>query len=301
MNLKARNKINKGKYGYLFIAPYFITFLIFGLFPIIYTFYLSFTKWKGGKALPVMVGFSNYERLIHDTFFFKSIGNTIYMWLLCIVPQMIFALFLAVVLSQYRVRGKEFFRAIFYLPNLVTMASVAVLFRFIMDWQTGALNQILMNLNIIHSPVNWFQSTFATPLTVAFINWWMWFGYSMIIFMSGIKAISNDLFEAAIVDGAGKWQVFSNITLPLIRPTVLYSIITSLIGGMTLFDVPFVLTNGDGSPQGSILTMVMYLYNTAFRNYNYGYGATIGVGLFLIIMVMVAIAYKIINRKPMYE
>lgn len=295
-----KSKINKGKWGYIFTAPYFITFFIFGVFPILYTFYLSFTKYKGtGKAK--FVGLDNYTRLISDKYFYTSIGNTMYMWLLCIVPQMVCALILAVLLTQSKLKGKGFFRAIFYLPNLVTMSSVAVLFIFIMDWQSGALNKILMNLHLINANVNWLQSTVATPMVVAFISWWMWFGYSMIIFMAGIQAISQDIIEAAVVDGTNKRQMLLNITLPLIRPTVLYSIITSLIGGMIMFDIPFVLTNGDGSPQGSILTMVMYLYNTAFRNYNYGYAATIGTGLFVLITIMVVIVYKVINRKPVYE
>lgn len=295
-----KSKINKGKWGYLFIAPYFITFFIFGVFPILYTFYLSFTKYKG-TGTPKFVGLQNYTRLFEDKFFYTSIGNTLYMWLLCIIPQMLCALILAVVLTQSKLKGKGFFRAIFYLPNLVTMSSVAVLFTFIMDWQCGALNKILVGLHLISSNVNWLQSTTATPMIVAFINWWMWFGYSMIIFMAGIQAISQDVIEAAVVDGANSRQMLTNITLPLIRPTVLYNIITSLIGGMIMFDVPFVLTNGDGSPQGSILTMVMYLYNTAFRNYNYGYGATIGTGLFVIITIMVVIVYKFINRKQESE
>ena len=299
--MRKKKSVSKNRWGYLFIAPYFIIFSIFGIFPILYTFYLSFTKWKGGVVAPEFIGLENYQRLLTDTFFFKSIGNTIYMWLLCVLPQMVCALILAVVLSQSKIKGKGFFRAIFYLPNLLTMSSVAVLFRFIMDWQAGALNKILLALNAIDSPINWFQSTSATPMTVSFINWWMWFGYSMIIFMSGIKAISDDVYEAAIVDGANKKQLLFKITLPLLRPTVIYSIITSLIGGMIMFDIPFVLTNGDGSPQGSILTMVMYLYNNAFRNYNYGYAATIGTGLFVIILIMVIIAYKFINRKPTYE
>lgn len=295
-----KTNVNKGKYGYVFIAPYFIIFSIFGAFPILYTFYLSLTNWNGiGKAK--IIGFKNFATVFHDKFFFQSIGNTVLMWVISVVPQMICALVIAVVLVQSKIKAKSFFRAIFYLPNLVTCSSVAVLFSFIMDWQAGALNKMLLGMHIINSPINWFQSTIATPITVGFINWWMWFGYTMIIFMAGIQAISNDVIEAAIVDGANGIQTLCYITLPLIRPTVIYNVITSLIGGMTMFDIPFVLTNGDGSPQGSILTMVMYLYNTAFRNYHYGYAAAIGTELFIMIGIMVFIAYKIMNRKPVYD
>jgi multiple sugar transport system permease protein len=296
-----RKSLDKSHYGYLFIAPYFIAFFLFGIFPILYSFYLSFTKWNGSIAKPSFIKLANYERLIQDTVFFKSIGNTLIMWTVSIIPQMIFAIILAALLTNSKLKGKEAFRGIYYLPNLITMASVAVLFRFLMDWQSGALNRVLMSFHIIGSPVNWLQDVTSTRLTVSFISWWMWFGYSMIIFMAGIKAISEDVFEAATVDGASKGQCFWNITLPLLRPTMVYSIITSLIGGMTMFDVPFVLTNGDGAPQGGILTMVMYLYNTAFRNYNFGYGATIGTGLFLIILVAVILAYKLVNKNESYD
>ena len=298
--MKVFSKINKSRYAYMFIAPYFIAFSIFGLYPILYSFYLSFTKWGGTKSAPKFVGLANYERLVTDSVFFDSIKNTLIMWGANIIPQLLFAIFLAVVLTSWRIRGKEFFRAIFYLPNLVTMASVAVLFGFLLDWRTGALNKILMNLNVIDKEVNWLQNTTATRGTVSFINWWMWFGNTMIIFMAGIKTISEEIYEAAIVDGANKWQTFKDITLPLLKPTMLYVVITSLIGGMTMFDVPAVLTNGDGSPQGSILTMVMYLYNTAFKNFNFGYGATIGSGLFLLMLGAVTFAYKIINRQSSY-
>lgn len=299
--MKAFSKINKNRYAYMFIAPYFIAFSLFGLYPILYSFYLSFTKWGGTKAAPKFIGLTNYERLVKDTMFFTSIKNTLIMWTANIIPQLLFAIFLAVVLTGWKVKGKEFFRGIFYLPNLVTMASVAVLFGFLLDWRTGALNKILMSLNIIDKEVNWLQSTTATRGTVSFINWWMWFGNTMIIFMAGIKTISEEIYEAAIVDGANKWQTFKDITLPLLKPTMLYIVVTSLIGGMTMFDVPAVLTNGDGSPQGSILTMVMYLYNTAFKNYNFGYGATIGSGLFILMLVAVALAYRLINRQSSYE
>lgn len=299
--MSKKKHVDKSRFAYYFIAPYFITFLIFGVYPILYSFYLSFTKWNGMTAKPEFVNIQNYITLFHDKFFFKSISNTLIMWGLNIIPQIIFALILAVILTDEKLKGRDIFRGLYYLPNLVTMSSVAVLFSFILDWKTGALNKILVNMHIISQPVNWLQNITATRSAVAFINWWMWFGYSMIIFMAGIKSISNDVFEAARVDGASKWQTFSKVTLPLIRPTMIYTVITSLIGGLTMFDVPFVLTNGDGSPQGSITTMVIYLYNTAFKNYNYGYGATVGVGLFCLTLVSVVAAYKFLNKNPIYE
>jgi multiple sugar transport system permease protein len=129
----------------------------------------------------------------------------------------------------------------------------------------------------------------------------MWFGYTMIIFMAGIKAIPEEIFEAACIDGANKWQVFCRITLPCLKPTMLYQVITALIGGMTMFDIPYVLSGGNGSPQSSVLTMVMYLYNSTFQNYNFGYGATIGVVLFVIIIIFAAIAFKLMRSGQAAE
>ena len=300
--LKKLSKGDKyGYHGYAFIAPFFIVLIIFVVIPIIYSLNLSFTKWDGSIIPAKYTGLDNYKRLVHDTTFFKSIANTWIIWLANVIPQMVFGLGLAVLLSERKLRGKGLFRGVYYLPNLVTMASVGALFYFILDWQSGTLNRILMSLHIISEPINWLQDIVATRGAVAFTLWWMWFGYSMIIFMAGLKSIPDELFEAARVDGANRRQVFWHITLPMLRPIILYQVITSVIGGMTMFDVPFVLSGGEGAPQSSVLTMVMYLYNTTFKNYNFGYGATIGVGLFVMIMFFVAVAFKLINRKVANE
>ncbi|SHF39797.1 multiple sugar transport system permease protein [Caldanaerobius fijiensis DSM 17918] len=214
---------------------------------------------------------------------------------------MVLAVFLAVLLTEKTIRGISFFRAIFYVPNLVTAASIGVLFSILLDWQTGTVNKLLLSMGFIKAPINWLNEPVYARATVSLIQFWQWFGPSMIFFIAGIKAIPIELYEAAYVDGATKWKVFWTITLPLLRPVVLYQAITSLIGGMQIFDVPMTLTDGLGSPEKSILTMVMYLYNTAFKNNNYGYAAALGYALFLIILVFSIISFKIINRKSIYE
>ena len=258
-------------------------------------------KWDGSRSPAVFVGLSNYRRLIQDKYFFMSIGNTWIMWLCGFIPQMVIALWLAVVLNDDHFKGRSIFRAIFYLPNLITMASIGALFSFILDWQTGSLNKILMSMHIISHKINWLQSPAATRGAVSFALWWIWFGYSMIIFMAGLKTISSDYYDAACVDGASKWQSFKYITLPLLQPTILYQVVTSVIGGLTLFDVPFVLSGGNGAPLYKSLTMVMYLYNTAFKNYNFGYSGAIGVGLFIMVAILVGISFKVIYKKKVYE
>jgi len=299
--LKRKNKLDKGRYGIFFIIPYFVAYIVFSIYPIIYSFYISFQKWDGMSPDATFVGLANYSKLIHDPVFYQSIINTFTIWGFAIVPQMGFAILLAVWFNNSKMMGKETFRAIFYLPNLITPAAVALLFSFIFDWQTGAANNILLKFHIVSEPINWFLGEMTSRGIMSLIAWWMWFGYSMIIFGAGLKNIPTELYEAASIDGASAWQSFTSITIPLLRPTILYSCVTSLIGGMQMFDVPYVLTGGTGRPGNTTLTMVMYLYNTAFQNLNYGYGAAIGYGLFMLILIFSIITFKVINRNAEYE
>lgn len=295
---KKKNKVDKGKYGIYFVIPYFVTFLLFSLYPVIYTLIISLKKWDGMSVNQTFVGFKNYVTLIHDALFYQSIVNTLIMWICGVVPQMIFALLLAVLFnSAKKIKGKEFFRAAMYLPNLITPSAVAVLFVFLFDWQTGAVNKILLNLHVINEPINWFLSEYASRGIMSLVSWWMWFGYSTIIFGAGLNNIPAELYESASIDGATPWQSFKSVTIPLLKPTVLFAAVTSLIGGMQTFEIPYVMTGGQGGPNNKTLTVVMYLYNTAFQNSNYGYGAAIGYGLFILILVFSIITFKFINRN----
>jgi len=283
-------KARTHRYGYLFMAPFLLTFLLFQAYPILYTLYLSFTKYKSDT----FAGFANYQHLFGDKTFWLSMSNTWAIWLGCIVPQIIFALLLAVILSQYKLRGAGFFRTVFYLPNLVTAASVGILFSVLMDWQTGAVNKLLLQAGFIREPINWMGIPALAQGLVSLIQWWMWFGYSTIIITAGVKTISGDVIEAAIVDGANSMQRFFHITLPLIQPTMVYVIVTSLIGGMQIFDIPMALTGGDGKPQKALMTMTLYLYNTAFKNRNYAYGATVSYGIFAVILVFTLVFFRVL-------
>lgn len=279
------------RYGYLFVAPFVLAFLMFQAYPILYTLVLSFTKFKvGGFA-----GLSNYQHLLGDKTFWLSVSNTWVIWLGCFIPQVVFALLLAVMLSQYKLRGAGLFRAVFYLPNLVTAASIGILFGVLMDWQTGVVNRLLLQMGVIGEPVNWMGTPVTARSLTSFIQWWMWFGYSTIIITAGIKAISGDVIEASIVDGANSTQRFFRITLPLIQPTMVYVMVTSLIGGMQIFDIPMVLTGGDGKPQKALMTMALYVYNTAFRSNNYAYGSTVSYGIFVIILVFTLIFFRVLS------
>lgn len=293
---KKRSTLNKSRYGYLFIAPFFVVFAVFGLYPVLYTAFLSFKSWDGLAAVK-SAGGKNYARLLTDVVFYQSLWNTFRIWIVNFIPQLLSALVLSAVFTFYKIRGKNFFRASFYLPNLITAASVGLLFNLLFNGDKSAVNHLLVFLGVQKAPFDFFNSTVFTSGLVSYIQWWMWFGYTTVIVMAGITTVDPGIYDAAMVDGATKGQTYRKITLPLIRPTLIYLTITSIIGGMQLFDVPATLTNGLGDPRKSILTTSMYLYNQGFKNHNYGYASAVSAGLFLIIMILSAFSMKAMQRK----
>lgn len=285
----------KRKYGYFLIAPFFIVFLVFGLYPIIYTFYLSFFQWDGISDLSFH-GVMNYKVMLEDPIFWLSIRNTLKIWIVNFIPQIGFALLLAGIFTFNKIRGMSFFRAIFYLPNLLTAASVGLLFNLLFQGDNSVINTLLLNIGIIGEPIRFFSSPVFTSLITSYVQWWMWFGYTLIIIMAGMSSIDESIYEAAMIDGANKLRIFRSITIPQIRPTIIYLMLTSIIGGMQLFDVPATITDGMGAPDKSILTISMYIYNHGFKSYNMGYAATLSIGLFVVIAIL-SIIYLLVQRK----
>ncbi len=290
-------------YGYIFILPFFIFFISLQLYPILYTFFLSFTNLSTSAPEGDFIGFSNYIRLFTDKFFLQSIWNTWRIWILNFIPQLIFAVGLASILTRDKIRGRSLFRGVYFLPNLVTAASVGVLFNVLLGWKEGTINNILVALRIIPetAKIHFLASPVWISSSVSIILWWMWFGHSMILFMAAIIAVPRDLYDAAAVDGANAWNSFWKITLPQIRPVMVYVLITSLIGGLNNFDIPFVMGEGQnlggGGPQKAILTMVMHLYNMAFTGGRQrGYAAAIAVALFIMVLIFSLIIFRAMTR-----
>lgn len=220
------------------------------------------------------------------------------------IPQLIFALLLATILTRSKIIGKDIFRGVYFLPNLVTAASVGILFNVLLSWQSGAINQILVALRIIteEEKIHFLASPFWTSTAVSVILWWMWFGHSMILFMAAMVSVPNEYYDAASVDGANAWQSFWKITIPQIRPVMIYVLVTSLIGGMNNFDIPFVIGEGQnlgtGGPLNSILTMVMHLYKMAFTGGRQrGYAAAVAFAIFFIVLICSAIIFKLMSRE----
>lgn len=286
-------------YGLLFCMPFVIAFLVFSVYPVFRTLQMSFMNYKGfGKE--TFVGFANYIRAFKDPLYWDAFVNTLKMWGVNIVLQLGLALLLTIAFNdmKYRIRGLGFFRAVYYLPNLIACTSVAFLFKTLLDWKFGSVNQILLSLHLIGAPVNWLTGKDATAqIVVGVVGAWMWFGNSFIMLMAGVQGINTSYFEAATIDGANRWQIFAKITMPLLRPVMLYVAVTSLIGGLQLFDIPYLISGTEGKPGRALYTAVFYLYTTAFKNNQMGYAAALAFVLFMIIAVFCAIAFKLMNRK----
>ena len=296
---KKKGALDVNRYGLLFCIPFIITFLIFSVYPVIRTFSMSFTDYKGyGKADIVM--FDNYTRALSDPLLWDAFVNTLKIWGVNIVLQLGLALLLTVLFSdiKYKMKGLSIFRAIFYLPNLIACTSVAFLFKTLLDWQYGSINQVLMEIVLISEPINWLGGSGLTAqMVVGVIGAWMWFGNSFIMLMAGVQGVSRDYYEAATIDGAGRWTIFFKVTLPLLKPIMMYVAITSLIGGLQLFDIPYLISGTKGLPGRSLFTAVFYLFNMAFTNRQMGYAAAIAFVLFAIIAVCSFIAFKMMNSK----
>ncbi len=282
----------RSRYGLVFVTPYFIVFAVFGIYPILYSLYLSFTNSNGFSES--FVGLANYAHLLHDQLFYQALGNTVTIWLISIIPQVTLALVLALILNEKFIKGRHFFRAVFFLPNIVTPVTIGVLVDLMFDWQTGFVNKLFMSLGLIQQPIYWFGHPFLTQLVVGGVMCWQWFGYNMLIFIAGLQSIDPELYEAAAMDGATKPQMALRISLPLLRPVLLFIVITSIIGGLQIFDVPMMVGNAVGN---ATQTLLVFLYKTGFVNFNYGYAAAIAYATFVIIVVFTLISFKLANRR----
>lgn len=292
----------KDKIGYLFITPFVVVFVLFNAYPILFTFYLSMTRYKGfGRK--IFVGVDNFKLLFKDPNLVDAFLNTLKIWGVNIAFQLFLALLLVMIFSdiKYKVKGLGFFRVIFYLPNLIAAATIALIFMKLLDKDYGVVNQILFSIGWIDTPIKWLTDPIIAQMSVSGIQTWMWFGNSFILFMASVQAVSKEVYEAARIDGAGRIQVLLNVTIPSIKPIMMYVMVTGLIGGLQLFDIPFLITDGKGFPEGSLNTMIVYIYNMAFVHKNYGYAAALSFMLFIVIMIFTAVFTVMTNKKELSE
>lgn len=304
--------ISYAKYGYMFIAPFFLVYCFFQIWPLLQTFILSFQG--NGADAGTAVGFDNYATILFGSgegmgrrakamqeLFLTSFKNTIILWFGNFIPQILLSLLLAVWFtdSKLHIPGVGFFKVVMYLPNIITAVSVAALFmRFISNSQLSAVNTLLL-LNGSDS-VNFEASAAWSRGIVMFIQTWLWFGNTMIMMMSGIMGINPSLFEAAAIDGASSGQVLRKVTLPLLRPMVVYTLITSMIGGLQMFDIPYLYHTGAGKINANLRTVAVFVYEqfragAKVHQPDYGIAGAASVILFIITAALGILVFRM-NR-----
>ena len=304
--------VSYNKWGYIFLIPFIVVYVTFQLVPLFNTIYWSFFKYfRDGMTIigPEVVWFENYKTLFATPDIWKYTANTLIMWIMGFVPQIVVSLLLGSWFADNRLRLKcqAFFKTVIYLPNLIMASAMAMLF-FTLFAKTGPINSMLLQISDFFvtiglanepwmtEPFDFLYNTWSVRSIVAFMNFLMWFGNTTILLMAGMMGIDASLFEAAEVDGATPTQVFWRITLPLLRPILIYVMITSLIGGLQMFDVPQILTNGGGEPDRTSLTLIMYLNKHLFSK-NFGLGGALSVALFALTGVLSMIVYKFSNSN----
>ncbi|WP_084012710.1 carbohydrate ABC transporter permease [Thermobifida halotolerans] len=278
---------------YLFISPFFLLFAVFGLFPLLYTVWVSLHDWTLLGGNQGFVGLDNYVRLVQDEKFWNSLYNTFGIFLIAVIPQLLLAMFLADTLSR-RIRAVNFFRMGLLLPYLTSVAAVAIVFSQLFGTQFGLVNYALGFLGI--DPINWQGGTLSSWAVIAVMVDWRWTGYNALIYLAAMSAIPRDLYEAASIDGASRMRQFWQITVPMLRPTIIFTVIVSTIGQMQLFTEPVIFGDVSGGTQGQFQTTMMLIFEEAFRFNNYGYGSAIAWMLFMLVVVISALNALLSSR-----
>lgn len=296
---KKNGSISYAKWGYIFLIPFFLVYVVFSLVPLISVFYNSFFEnyMSGLKQIgPNFVGFENYATLF-DNNLGKYFYNTLLIWVLGFIPQITISLLLASWFTnlRLRLRATGLYKTIIYLPNLIMASAFALLF-FVLFSDAGPVNDVLMHIGIIDQPYRFLSEVAGTRGLVIAMNFLLWFGNTTILLMAGIMGIDNSLIEAAEIDGAKSFQMFRLITMPLLKPILIYVMITSMIGGLQLFDVPQILTNGSGSPDRTSTTLIMLLNNHLYSK-NYGLGGALSVILLIVSAVLSLLVYDSMTRE----
>jgi lactose/L-arabinose transport system permease protein len=286
------HEIVRSRWGYLFISPFFIFYAIFGLYPMLFSIYLSLTTWKGVGPLE-FVGFDNFTRLIRDRVFWQAMQNGAILFMLYVPVMLFLALVLAVVLNSGRVRGFRFFRTIIFLPFITNMVAAGFAFRILLTQNNGLINIALGTVGI--PPVPWLESMWGARVSLALLIIWAWLGYNMVIMLAGLQTIDNDLNEAAMVDGATPIGAFFHITIPLMRPVILFCAITSLMGSFGLFAEVTTLTQG--GPANATITPLIRIYNAAFGSLQFGYASALAYTYFAIIFMATILQFRVFGKE----
>jgi len=287
-------KINRQRSAYLFISPFFVDFLVFGLFPILFSVYLSLTDWSGLGSMK-FVGLKNFVRLLNDERFLLSIRNMFILWLGHIFFLLILAFLVAVILDAPMIKGRSIYRTMVYLPNVTPIAVMGLVFGFIFEFNFGVLNSLLANIGFSAFP--WLTDQNWIKVSIILVNLWGATGWYMVILLAGLQNIDATLYEAAEIDGAGSFQKLIFITLPSLKGLLFFCFLTETIGSFQLFTEPFILVGGSGGSQGGGLVPAMYMYQQAFEYSKMGYASALSLALFAIILVASLIQWRLMDRE----
>ena len=293
------------RYGYIFSIPFAIAWLFFQFYPIIYTFIIGFTDLKGAGNTELHFlsnPFGNFIWVFKNATFRGAFVNTLVIWSLNFIPQILLALLITAWFTDRRstIKAQGVYKVLFYLPNIITQATVAMLFACLFQYPRGVVNDLLVKMGIFSKSVEMLRYKNVARGIVIFIQTWMWYGYTSIILISGVLGISPELFEAAEVDGANAWQTFFKITLPSIKTILLFTLVTSLIGGLNMFDIPKIFQNG--MPDNATMTTSLFIYNQAFAgSYQYAKASATSMVMFVVIVSLSAILFYLLRDKDEIE
>jgi lactose/L-arabinose transport system permease protein len=285
-------EVVKARWAYLFISPFFILFAIFGLYPMLLSVYLSFAEWKGLGPIE-LVGLQNYERMLADRVFWQSMRNGAILFLMYVPVMLFLALVLAMILNSGRIRGFRFFRTLIFVPFITNMIAAGFAFRILFTQNNGLINVALESIGLPAVP--WLESIWGARVSLSILIIWAWVGYNMVLMLAGLQTIPKDLTEAAMVDGASPIRSFFSITIPLMRPVILFCAITSTIGSFGLFAEVMALTGG--GPVNATLTPLLRIYNVAFGNLRFGYASALAYVFFAIIFTVTLLQFRIFGRE----
>lgn len=280
---------------YLYISPFFLIFSALGLFPLLYTAWVSLHDWSLLSDDHPWVGFGNYTELLADSFFWNALWNTLSIWVLSTVPQLIFALILAHVLNN-RLRGQTLWRAGLVLPNITSVVAVAIIFGQLFGRDYGLINWVLEVFGFEH--IDWQSGTASSQFAISLMTIWRWTGYNALIYLAAMQAVPDSLHEAAIIDGATSMQRLRKITIPMIRPTIIFTVIISTIGGLQVLAEPLIFGGGGltGGSDRQFQTLALYLYEIAFSRFDFGYASATAWLMFLVILIVASANFLIIRR-----
>ena len=292
-------EIWRNRHFYLFISPFFILFFLFGLYPLLFSLFMSFLKWDGLTAWK-FIGMANFQTMLDDEILWRSLMNTLIIGLMYVPPMMIMAFLFAQILNTQWLKLRGLYRAAFFLPCVTPMVVISIVFTLIFSAEKGVLNYLLMSLNhllpFLHlQPIPWLTSEDWSKISVSILVVWRWTGYNMVLMLAGLQGIPIEYYEASRVDGASARDQMIHITLPLMKPVFLFCGLLSLLGTIYMFDEIFVLTSG--GPGTSSTNFGMYLFNISFNDFRFGYASCVAYSVAFVVFLITLVGNRLSRRN----